>query len=72
MILVSVNMLSEGVDLPDARTAVLACPTASRIRLRQMIGRVLRGPASGGDLDADVVYLQDVWANFADISSPRT
>ncbi len=70
VVLVSVNMLAEGVDLPDARTALLACPTASRIRLRQMIGRVLRGPASGGDPDAHIVYLQDVWANFADILEP--
>ncbi|GAA1243454.1 DEAD/DEAH box helicase family protein [Oryzihumus leptocrescens] len=44
-VLVSVGMLLEGVDVPDARTAFLARPTSSRIVLRQMIGRVLRGVA---------------------------
>lgn len=69
-VLVSVGMLTEGVDIPDARTAFLARPTTSRILLRQMIGRVLRGPKAGGDEFANIVYLRDQWANFDGVLSP--
>jgi hypothetical protein len=69
-VLVSVGMLTEGVDLPDAQTAFLARPTTSRILLRQMIGRVLRGKKSGGGEFAHVVYFQDDWGNFADVLEP--
>jgi superfamily II DNA or RNA helicase len=69
-ILVSVGMLTEGVDLPDARTAILARPTTSQILMRQMVGRVLRGPAAGGDADAHVIYLRDRWPGFDDIFEP--
>ncbi|MCA0329709.1 MAG: DEAD/DEAH box helicase [Actinobacteria bacterium] len=69
-VLVSVGMLTEGVDLPAARTAFLARPTTSRILMRQMIGRVLRGPSSGGGAVAHVVYLRDEWANFDDVLEP--
>lgn len=69
-VLISVGMLTEGVDLPDATTAFLARPTTSRILLRQMIGRVLRGPASGGRPEAHIVDFQDRWANFAEVLEP--
>jgi hypothetical protein len=63
-------MLTEGIDLPDARTAFLARPTTSRILLRQMIGRVLRGPEAGGGAEAHLVDFRDRWENFADIVEP--
>ncbi len=69
-VLVSVGMLAEGVDLPDARTAFLSRPTTSRVLLQQMIGRVLRGPRAGGEAEANVVYFSDVWRNFSDILEP--
>ncbi|MGE3327159.1 MAG: DEAD/DEAH box helicase, partial [Acidimicrobiia bacterium] len=69
-VLISVGMLTEGVDLPQARTAFLARPTASRILLRQMIGRVLRGPAANGDAFANLVNFRDVWTNFGEILDP--
>jgi superfamily II DNA or RNA helicase len=62
-VLVSVGMLLEGVDVPDARTAMLARPTRSHVRLRQMVGRVLRGPRAGGDEIAHVVALEDHWVD---------
>ncbi|AKE89971.1 hypothetical protein AAT18_12815 [Rhodococcus aetherivorans] len=70
IVLVSVGMLLEGVDIPDARTAFLARPTLSRILMRQMIGRVLRGPAAGGDECAHVVALEDHWLDGIDVLSP--
>lgn len=69
-VLVSVGMLTEGVDLPDAKTAFLARPTTSSILLRQMIGRVLRGPAAGGSAESNIVYLRDNWINFEDVLDP--
>ncbi len=69
-VLVSVGMLTEGVDLPDARTAFLARPTTSRILMRQMIGRVLRGPGAGGEREAHLVYIRDQWQNFEDVVDP--
>jgi superfamily II DNA or RNA helicase len=68
--LVSVGMLTEGVDLPSAKTALLARPTTSRILLKQMVGRVLRGPRAGGEPTAHVVYLRDDWDGAPDILSP--
>ena len=69
-VLVSVGMLTEGVDVPDARTAFLARPTTSRILMRQMIGRVLRGEQAGGDGTAHIVYFRDHWLNFDDALEP--
>ncbi len=69
-VLISVGMLNEGVDLPSARTAVLARPTASRVLLRQMVGRVLRGPAAGGEPIAHIVDMRDDWDAELDILSP--
>jgi superfamily II DNA or RNA helicase len=69
-VLISVGMLTEGVDLPDARTAFLARPTTSRILMQQMIGRVLRGPKASGTPVANLVYFQDEWQNFEDNIEP--
>lgn len=69
-VLVSVGMLLEGVDIPDARTAVLARPTTSRVVMRQMVGRVLRGPEGGGEAEAHVVDVHDVWSEDVDVLAP--
>jgi len=69
-VLVSVGMLTEGVDIPDARTAFLARPTTSRILMRQMMGRVLRGVHAGGSPEANIVYFRDQWANFDEVVEP--
>ena len=69
-VLVSVGMLLEGVDVPDARTAFLTRPTRSRILMRQMIGRVLRGPDAGGEEIAHIVDLRDRWSDDVDVLAP--
>ena len=63
-------MLLEGVDLPDARTAMLARPTRSHVLMRQMVGRVLRGPRAGGEETAHIVALQDNWVDGIDVLLP--
>ena len=47
-ILINVQMLTEGVDIPKIQTVFLTRPTNSEILLRQMIGRALRGPRANG------------------------
>lgn len=69
-VLVSVGMLLEGVDVPDARTAFLTRPTTSRILMRQMVGRILRGEAGGGEDIAHVVDLRDRWDADVDVLAP--
>jgi superfamily II DNA or RNA helicase len=66
-VIVSVGMLLEGVDLPAARTALIARPTTSPIVANQMIGRVLRGTRSGGEATANVIYMQDDFSAFAEL-----
>lgn len=68
-VLISVGMLTEGVDLPNAQTAFLSRPTTSRVLMRQMIGRVLRGTKTGGGEVAHVVDLRDRWTDDVEVLS---
>lgn len=60
-VLVNVNILTEGVDLPQTKTVFLARPTVSTILMTQMIGRALRGEAAGGTSSAYIVSFVDNW-----------
>ena len=69
-VLVNVQMITEGVDVPSIHTVFLARPSNSEILVRQMIGRALRGPAAGGTPDAFIVSFEDHWTQFRDWASP--
>ena len=69
-VLVNVQMLTEGVDVPLVQTVFLTRPTVSSILLRQMIGRGLRGPAQGGTKTAYIVSFEDHWERFPDWQDP--
>jgi len=69
-VLINVEMLTEGVDLPMTRTAFMARPTASEILFRQMAGRALRGPHAGGNREAYIVSFVDHWSSYSDWLSP--
>lgn len=69
-VLVNVEMLTEGIDLPMTRSVFLARPTSSEVLLRQMIGRALRGPKAGGNKEAFVVSFEDHWSQYRDYLSP--
>ncbi len=60
-VLVNVNILTEGVDLPQTKTVFLARPTVSTILMTQMIGRALRGTKAGGTDLAYIVSFIDNW-----------
>lgn len=60
-VLINVNILTEGVDLPKTKTVFLARPTVSSILMTQMVGRALRGTAAGGTSRAYIVSFVDHW-----------
>ncbi len=69
-VLVNVIILTEGIDLPNARTAFLTRPTTSTILMTQMIGRVLRGERAGGTKQAYIVSFVDNWQDKISWISP--
>ena len=69
-VLVNVQILTEGFDLPGIQTVFLTRPTTSEILMRQMIGRALRGPKSGGHSQAFLVSFEDHWEQFRDFERP--
>lgn len=64
IVIVNVEMLTEGFDAPKTHTIFIARPTRSESLLRQMIGRGLRGPASGGNENAYLVTFVDTWKDY--------
>lgn len=64
-VLINVQILTEGSDVPDIQTVFLARETNSDSLLMQMIGRGLRGEKAGGTKDAYIVAFHDTWEKFA-------
>lgn len=60
-VLVNVNILTEGIDLPKTKTVFLTRPTVSPILMTQMVGRALRGERAGGTKEAHIVSFIDNW-----------
>ncbi len=71
-VLVNVNILTEGVDLPQTKTVFLARPTVSTILMTQMIGRALRGSEAGGTSEAYIVSFVDQWNEHIAWVNPET
>lgn len=71
-VLVNVNILTEGVDLPMTKTVFLARPTVSTILMTQMVGRALRGEAAGGTPYSYIVAFMDDWNEHISWVSPET
>ena len=60
-VLVNVNILTEGVDLPQTKTVFLTRPTVSTVLMTQMVGRALRGEKANGTATAYIVSFVDNW-----------
>ncbi|MEY4937807.1 MAG: hypothetical protein RIS64_4166 [Bacteroidota bacterium] len=60
-VLINVNILTEGTDVPNVQSVFLTRPTISTILMTQMIGRGLRGPKAGGTAEAYIVSFMDDW-----------
>lgn len=63
-VLIGVDMLTEGIDVPKTASVFLTRPTGSEILMRQMVGRALRGPKAGGLKEAYIVSFADHWERF--------
>lgn len=70
-ILINVNILTEGADLPKVQSIFLARPTNSSILMTQMIGRGLRGEKAGGTKDAFIVSFIDDWKDKVSWVNPE-
>lgn len=64
-VLVNINVMTEGSDVPDIQTVFLTRPTSSDVLLMQMIGRGMRGKDCGGTETINIVDFHDIWGNFA-------
>lgn len=71
-VLINVNILTEGADLPQTQTVFLARPTVSQVLMTQMIGRALRGESAGGTKKAYIVSFVDDWNDRVSWISPDT
>ncbi|MBZ4664866.1 DEAD/DEAH box helicase family protein [Mahella sp.] len=63
-VLINVQILTEGSDVPDIQTVFLTRQTNSDSLLMQMIGRGLRGVDAGGTKLAYIVDFHDTWDRF--------
>lgn len=70
-VLINVNILTEGTDVPNVQSVFLARPTISPILITQMIGRGLRGINAGGTSEAYIVGFVDEWRNKISFISPE-
>lgn len=64
-VLVNINILTEGSDVPGIETVFLTRPTQSEGLLMQMIGRGMRGTLAGGTEHVEIVDFVDQWDVFA-------
>lgn len=70
-VLINVNILTEGIDVPNVQSIFLARPTISSILMTQMIGRGLRGLKAGGTKEAFIVSFIDDWQNKVSWVNPE-
>jgi superfamily II DNA or RNA helicase len=63
-VLLNYGVLSTGFDAPNVSTVIITRPTTSVVLYSQMIGRGLRGPASGGELRCHLVDVRDNFESF--------
>lgn len=70
-VLINVEMLTEGTDLPNIKTVFLTRPTTSTILMTQMIGRALRGTKAGGSENAYIVTFIDDWEDKINWVNPE-
>lgn len=70
-VLININMLTEGSDIPDIQTVFLTRPTTSDVLLMQMVGRGMRGAGCGGTETVNIVDFCDKWSNITIWLDPR-
>lgn len=70
-VLVNVEIMTEGTDVPDIQTVFLTRPTKSDTLVMQMIGRGMRGIVAGGTKEVFIVDFEDTWDKFKGWLNPE-
>lgn len=70
-VLININILTEGSDIPDIQTVFLTRPTSSDVLLMQMVGRGMRGTGCGGTENVNIVDFCDKWSSITRWMSPK-
>ena len=70
-VLININILTEGSDIPDIQTVFLTRPTSSDVLLMQMVGRGMRGVVCGGTETVNIVDFCDKWSSFSCWMTPK-
>lgn len=69
-VIINVNILTEGTDIPDVQSVFLTRPTTSRILMTQMVGRGLRR-TNFGKTKVNIVSFLDDWRGQIAFVSPK-
>ena len=70
-VLININILTEGSDIPDIQTVFLTRPTTSDVLLMQMVGRGMRGIGCGGTETVNIVDFCDKWTSITSWLNPQ-
>lgn len=70
-VLININILTEGSDIPDIQTVFLTRPTTSDVLLMQMVGRGMRGAGCGGTETVNIVDFCDKWTSITSWLNPK-
>lgn len=70
-VLININILTEGSDIPDIQTVFLTRPTTSDVLLMQMVGRGMRGAGCGGTDTVNIVDFCDKWTSITSWLNPK-
>lgn len=70
-VLININILTEGSDIPDIQTVFLTRPTMSDVLLMQMVGRGMRGKGCGGTESVYIVDFCDKWTSITTWLNPK-
>lgn len=70
-VLININILTEGSDIPDIQTVFLTRPTTSDVLLMQMVGRGMRGAGCGGTYSVNIVDFCDKWSSIMSWLNPK-
>ena len=70
-VLININILTEGSDIPDIQTIFLTRPTSSDALLMQMVGRGMRGVNAGGTETVNIVDFCDKWSDITRWLNPE-
>ncbi|WP_276132311.1 DEAD/DEAH box helicase [Polluticoccus soli] len=63
-ILINLDILSTGIDLPNVNKVIIAKPISSPNLISQILGRALRGPRNGGNETNTIINIKDNLVNF--------